>query len=372
MMVEYVSTMPPPREYAALVGGAPSRPALDRNARLRHHAPMQRWGFTFPFDGLPLHEHRDALREAEHLGYTDAWSSEIDGIDCFSPLVYAATCTENMRLGTAIANVYTRAPIALAISAMAVAEAAPGRSILGLGAGSSVIVEQWGGVPFDVPYRKVRDVNRLIKKAFTGEKVVETLETVRSDGFRLSRTMVPPPPTYIAALRGGMLRLAGAESDGVIINWLGANDVPKVVAEAHKGAKNAGRDPSNVDVVCRIFVCMIEEDAIIDFLGRRMIAAYLNVPVYAQFHEWLGRGDLLRPMWEAWGAGDRKAATAAIPRNVIDDVLIYGDADTCRRKVQAYVDNGVTTPVLSFIATSGDPKARAEQTLAMLRALAPR
>ena len=332
---------------------------------------MQRWGFTFPFDGLPLHEHRDALREAERLGYTDAWSSEIDGIDCFSPLVYAATCTERMRLGTAIANVYTRAPIALAISAMAVAEAAPGRSILGLGAGSSVIVEQWGGVPFDVPYRKVRDVNRLIKKAFTGEKVVETLETVRSDGFRLSRTMAPPPPTYIAALRGGMLRLAGAESDGVIINWLGANDVPKVVAEAHKGAKSAGRDPSNVDVVCRIFVCMIEEDAIVDFLGRRMIAAYLNVPVYAQFHEWLGRGDALRPMWEAWQSGDRKAATAAIPRQVIDDVLIYGDADTCRGKVQAYVDNGVTTPVLSFIATSGDPKQRAEQSLAMLRSLAP-
>jgi probable F420-dependent oxidoreductase len=332
---------------------------------------MQRWGFTFPFDGLPLHAHADALREAERVGYTDGWSSEIDGIDCFSPLVYAATCTERMRLGTAIANVYTRAPIALAVSAMAVAEAAPGRSILGLGAGSSVIVEQWGGVPFDVPFRKVRDVNRLVRKAFSGEKVVETLETVRSNGFRLSRTLAAPPPTYIAALRGRMLRLAGAESEGAIINWLGAKDVPRVVAEARKGAESAGKDPDALDIVCRIFVCMIEEDAVIDFLGRRMIAAYLNVPVYAQFHQWLGRGDALRPMWEAWQSGDRKAATAAIPRQVIDEVLIYGNAATCRKKIQAYVENGVTTPVLNFISTGATPEQRAEQTLGMLRALAP-
>lgn len=333
---------------------------------------MQRWGFTFPFDGLPLHAHREALQEAERLGYTDAWSYEIDGIDCFSPLAYAATCTEKLRLGTAIANVYTRAPLTLAISAMGIAEAAPGRFALGLGAGSSVIVEQWSGVKFELPYRKVRDVNRLVRKAFSGEKVVESMETVQANGFRLSRALAPPPPTYIAALRARMLQLAGAEADGVIINWLGAEDVPKVVAEARKGAHAAGRDAGSLDVVCRIFVCMIEDDALIDFIGRRMVAAYLNVPVYAQFHEWLGRGDALRPMWDAWRSGDRKTATSVIPRRVIDDVLIYGDAATCMRKIQAYVDNGVTTPVLNFMPTTGDPNARAEQSLGMMRALAPR
>jgi hypothetical protein len=39
--------------------------------------------------------------------------------------------------------------------------------------------------------------------------------------------------------------------------------------------------------------------------------------------------------------------------------------------VQEYVDNGVTTPVLSLISTGADAKQRAEQTLHMLRALAP-
>ena len=333
---------------------------------------MARWGFTFPFDGMPLHAHKDALQEAEHLGYTDAWSYEVDGVDCFTPLALAGAWTENLRLGTAIANVYTRAPLALAVSAMAVAEAAPGRFALGIGAGSSVIVEQWGGVPFETPYRKVRDVASIVKKMFTGEKVVESLETARSNGFRLSRRLVEPPPVYIAALRARMLRLAGAEADGVIINWLGANDVPQVVAEARKGAERAGRDPSKLEVVCRIFVCLSTEDAMVDFLGRRAVAAYLNVPVYAAFQEWLGRADALRPMWEAWGAGDRKQATAVIPRPVIDDLLVHGDADTCMKKIQAYVDNGVTVPVLNFMPLAADPKQRFEHSLSMMRALAPR
>jgi probable F420-dependent oxidoreductase len=333
---------------------------------------MARYGFTFPLDGLPLHDHKDALQEAERLGYTDAWSYEIDGVDCFTPLALAAAWTEKLRLGTAIANVYTRAPLTLAISANAIAEAAPGRFALGLGAGSSVIVERWGGVPFDLPYRKVRDVNRLVQEMLRGEKVTAQLETARSDGFRLSRRLAPAPPVYIAALRERMLQLAGAESEGAIINWLGAGDVPKCVAAARAGATHAGRDPDRLEVVCRIFVAMIEDENVVDFLGRRMIAAYLNVPVYAAFHEWLGNADALRPMWQAWDAGDRKAATAAIRRETIEKLLIYGDAETCRKKIQAYVDNGVTVPVLNFIPTAMDPAGRAQQSLEMLRALAPR
>jgi alkanesulfonate monooxygenase SsuD/methylene tetrahydromethanopterin reductase-like flavin-dependent oxidoreductase (luciferase family) len=169
-----------------------------------------------------------------------------------------------------------------------------------------------------------------------------------------------------------MLELAGAEADGVIINWLSAGDVPKVVAAARRGAEKAGRDPDKIDVVARIFVCMSEDDAFVDFLGRRSVAAYLNVPVYAKFHEWLGRSDALRPMWDAWKAGDRKAATANIPRPVIDDLLIHGNAETCRRKVQEYVDNGVTTPIVNFMPTTADPAQRAAQSVEMLRALAPK
>ena len=64
--------------------------------------------------------------------------------------------------------------------------------------------------------------------------------------------------------------------------------------------------------------------------GRFAIAAYLNVPVYAAFHEWLGRGRRARPMWDAWKAGDRKAALAAIPDEVVDELIVHGSPRACR------------------------------------------
>ncbi|MBZ5590555.1 MAG: LLM class flavin-dependent oxidoreductase, partial [Acidobacteriia bacterium] len=63
----------------------------------------KRWSLSVPFDGFSLAEHGDLAREAERLGYTDAWSFEVDGIDCFSPLVVIAAATR-LRVGTAIAN----------------------------------------------------------------------------------------------------------------------------------------------------------------------------------------------------------------------------------------------------------------------------
>jgi alkanesulfonate monooxygenase SsuD/methylene tetrahydromethanopterin reductase-like flavin-dependent oxidoreductase (luciferase family) len=140
-----------------------------------------------------------------------------------------------------------------------------------------------------------------------------------------------------------MLRLAGREGDGAIINWLGADDVPKVVSEVGPGK----------EVVARIFVFPSEDTDAVRTAGRRMVAAYLNVPVYAAFHEWLGRGPLLEGMWSEWKAGDRRAALAAIPDEVVDALVIHGTPSAVKAQVQRYVDNGVTTPVLAIVGSGG-------------------
>ena len=80
-----------------------------------------------------------------------------------------------------------------------------------------------------------------------------------------------------------------------------------------------------------------------------MIAAYLNVGVYAEFHRWLGRGKVLEPMWDAWQAGNRKAALAAIPDEVVDALVVHGSDDACRAHVGRYVANGVDIPVMAVI-----------------------
>ncbi|HEY7295040.1 MAG TPA: LLM class flavin-dependent oxidoreductase, partial [Dehalococcoidia bacterium] len=84
-------------------------------------AERQRWGFSLPLEGLSLAEHRRVIAEAEAGGFTDAWSLEVDGIDCFTPLAAAAAWSERLTVGSAIANVYTRTPSVLAMQAAALA-----------------------------------------------------------------------------------------------------------------------------------------------------------------------------------------------------------------------------------------------------------
>ena len=302
---------------------------------------MDRYGITIPFDGVPLADQREWFEECAQLGYTDLWSSEANGTDGFTPLAYAAACVPNVRLGTAIVPAFTRGPAIMAQSVAAVAEAAPGRFVFGIGTSSDVIVERWNGIPFEEPYKRTRDMVRFLKAALTGEKVDQVYDSFTVKGFRLGRKLdaASIPPILVAALRPGMLRLAGREGDGAIINWLSAQDVTQVVPEVGKGK----------EIVARLFVCPSEDADAVRSMGRFAIAAYLNVPVYAAFHEWLGRGPELQDMWDAWKAGDRKAATAAIPDEVVDELIIHGSPQQCRDHIARYVANGVTTPVLAVM-----------------------
>ncbi|MFC3740637.1 LLM class F420-dependent oxidoreductase [Paractinoplanes deccanensis] len=306
---------------------------------------------TVPLAGVPLADHAALYAALDEAGYTDVWSSEVNGSDAFTPLTLAAAWQPRLRLGTAIAPVFTRGPGLLAMTAAALAEAAPGRFQLGIGASSPVVVGDWNAADFTEPYERSRDMLRFLKPALAGELVDGEFETFTVRRFRLERPPASPPPILLAALRPGMLRLAAAEADGVILNWLSAGDVPTALAELRGAAEG-------FEVAARIFVCPTGDAAHARAIGRRMIAAYLTVPAYAAFHRWLGRGEILKPMWDAWSAGDRKGALAAIPDEVVDDLIVHGTPEECRGRVESYAAAGVTVPVMALLPTpalsSGD------------------
>ncbi len=313
-----------------------------------------RWGITLPLPGHPLTEQREILSSLAGLGYTDAWSSELNGVDAFTPLVLASQWTDQLRFGTAIAAIYTRGPALLAMTAATLADLAPGRFVLGIGTSTRVVVEQWNAVPFDAPYRRSRDTLRFLRAALTGQKVTERYETFTVNGFRLERPPAVVPGLALAALRPQMVKLAAAEAGAAITNWLSPADMP-AVREA------AGED---CELVARIFVCPTTDADLARTIGRRLLTGYLTVPAYAAFHEWLGRGALLKPMHEAWAAGDRRGAGAAIPDQVVDDLVIHGDLATCSDRVDAYRAAGLDTPVIAIIPPPGLDVAEAVRGLA--------
>lgn len=305
---------------------------------------MGRYGMTVPFDGIPLSEQGVLFAELADLGYTDLWSSEANGTDAFTPLALASVHAPSMRLGTAIVPAYTRGPALMAMSVAALAEAAPGRVAFGIGTSSNVIVERWNDIPFEKPFQQTRDMVRFLRSSLAGEKVTEDYESFSVKGFKLGRVPAVQPQILVAALRQGMLELAGRESDGAIINWLSADDVATVAPIVA-----AAGDGTPKEVVARIFVCPSTDTDTVRGMARFAIAAYLNVPVYAAFHEWLGRGDRLKGMWDAWQAGDRKAATAAIPDDVVDELIVHGSPGACREHLERYYENGVTTSAVAIM-----------------------
>jgi probable F420-dependent oxidoreductase len=331
--------------------------------------PQTRWGLTIPVLGHGLAEHAEIVREAEGLGYTDLWSFETSGIDGFSPLVHAACHTTQARLGTAIVSTFTRGPAILAMSATACAQAAPGRFVLGLGASTEVIVQSWNGISYSRPVSHVRETVRRVRAALAGERM--SLTEGERGSFRLDSAPQQPVPIYVAALRPGMLRLAGAIGDGVIINFLPASAVRRVLAEVRLGAEEAGRDPDVIDVVARLFVCTDAPSDERALAARFVLAVYIVSPPYAAFLRWLGLGALIEPVIQRWQAGDRPGALAAISDELVDQLLIVGDVEHARARVGEYRDAGVRVPCLAPFSGAADRGERRASVRRMGRELAP-
>ena len=316
-----------------------------------------RWGLTLPFAGVGLADSEPLVRQAEGAGYEDLWTGDTSGPDGFTPLALAAAWTERPRLGTGIVNPFTRGPAVLAQHAAALQDASGGRFVLGLGSSSNVIVERWNGVPFEKPLSKVREAVERLRPVLAGER--------GHGGFKLEQPPAQPVPIYVAALRERMLRLAGEVADGCFVNFLPVSAVATVVEQIRAGESAAGKPAGSVDVVCRFMNIPQPRDEAIG-LARWMFAAYATVPVYTAFFRWLGWGEELDPMVEAWGQGDRQRALELAPDRLIDEIFVFGDAGQQRERLARFADGGITTFVLTPI-TSPDDLPRVIDALAPTR-----
>ena len=334
------------------------------DAALRH-------GLTIPLFGYTLREHGDIVREAEELGYTDLWSFETAGIDGFSPLVYAAAFAQRARLGTAIVSAYTRGPSTLAMSAAAVEQAAPGRFVLGIGSSTEAIVTGWNGIPFSRPVSTVRETIRRVRQALNGERMA--LSEGARGAFKLDARPSTPVPIYGGALRAGMLRMVGEVADGVVINFLPPSAVPTVIAELRAGASAAGRDPDALDVVCRHMLCADGLDDETRAVGRFVLAVYVTSPPYEAFLRWIGMGELIDPVLERWRSGDRAGALAAMSDELLTSLMVVGDVDQCRERLEEYRAAGVRVPCIAPFSGRQDARGsvlRAMRELSPARAFA--
>jgi probable F420-dependent oxidoreductase len=288
-----------------------------------------------------------AARRMEELGYDSVWIADTGaGPDAFVVATAVADVTTRLRIGTAVIPIYTRTPSVFAGAAGSVAQLAPGRFVLGLGASSETIVASWGGVPFEKPLAHMREAVAILRQMLAGERVTFEGKRLRTRGFRLVAPPPKPVPIYLAALMPPMLELAGELADGVILNMMPLEAVPRMLEHVRRGAERAGRDPQTIEVVARFQVIVTDDPVAARGAVRHMLGPYFATSVYNRFAAWCGFVDEAREILAAWQAKDRARNLAAVTDAMIDRIAIIGSVDACRQRLRAFHAAGVTTPMV--------------------------
>ncbi|BAJ31762.1 MULTISPECIES: LLM class F420-dependent oxidoreductase [Kitasatospora] len=326
-------------------------------------APVPAWGITLPLPGLTLDRHRRLVERLPDLGYGDVWSAEGGGTDAFTPLAATAAWSQRLRIATGIVPVHTRGPAVLAQTAATLAQLAPGRVLLGIGASVPAHVTDINGIPFDEPFKRTRDVLRFLTAALRGEHVAGDFDTFSIAGYRLPHPPARPVKVILGALRPGMLRLGFTEGDGAITNLLRARDLPKVLDAV-------GPQPPGKELVVKVFVCPTEDAGYARRAARPFLAWILNREPYRRFHEWLGNGDLLAETHRRWAAGDHPGAQRALPDALVDDLFLHGPPERIRERLREFLLPGVTAVQL-YVSPPPDALAVPERLFDLLARLGP-
>jgi F420-dependent oxidoreductase-like protein len=307
---------------------------------------------------------------AEELGYDSIWIPEAWAYEQFQLLTEIALKTTRLKLATGIANVYSRSPGLLAMSAATLDEISEGRAIIGLGTSGKLVIENFHGVPYSKPLTRLRDTIRILRALWAGERLTPELTSLfEARHFKLEMTPRRASiPIYVASLQDKAISSIGALADGWLPTFWPYQHLDDGIALIAAGARGAGRDASAIDVAPFVGVVPMDDRDMARSLIKPMVSFYIGgmgTYYHAMFcrYGFQENADLVRDLYNS---GKRREATAAVSDELIDAIAICGPAAFCRERLQDWHRNGVGTALINL--PTGMP---AEITDQLLRDVAP-
>ena len=304
-----------------------------------------------PVDRIGL----DYVREAERLGVDKAWVPEAWAYEATTQIGAAAAVTERIRLGTGIAQVGTRTPALLSMTALTLQKISGGRFILGLGTSGPQVMEGFHGVRFDRPVARTRETIDIIRMASRGDRLeyngdIYQLPLPSGEGKAI-RTWADKAhvPIYLASLGPANLRLTGSAADGWIGNSFFCETADVFLDEIRAGAESSGRTLDDIDLTVSVGVEFTDD---VEAAGRRhadgfaftfgaMGSAKSNF--YNNAFSRQGWGDDVAAVQSLWVSGDRKAAAARVPVEIGLGQNLIGPPEEVRRRLRQYRDCGINS-----------------------------
>ena len=289
-----------------------------------------------------LHELAGLARDAERQGFSAAFIAETQlRRDAVSPLAAMLLATTRLVVGSAAVNVFTRGAALLAVTWATLAEAAPGRALLGLGVGSASTLEQQG---FEVsrPISRLREYTEAIRLLWTGNPVTYQGKSVTLCSARLEVRPDPVPQIFHCVGGPQALRSAARHADGIILDvFLPPSEVARMIRQVHDGAGGSFTG----EIGAGLMVSVADDWRAAADRMRPTLARYLSR--FPELTREMGISEeLVARITSTVSRDGPDAAAGLLTDDLVDAVAVCGTAERCRKRIAAYRATGVTLPVL--------------------------
>jgi probable F420-dependent oxidoreductase len=300
---------------------------------------------------------------ADRAGFASVFTIEFFNRHGYAPLGAIAQATSRVRIGTGIANAFTRSPLLHASAAMDLDELSGGRMVLGLGSATRRMNEDWYDVPFSAPAPRMEELVHLIRAAVAAQ---------RGMGFRwegkhwqlnvpiYARPLAPRDsiPIWVAAVNRGMIAAAGRAADGLVGHPIATRRWHReVTLPGLREAEAAAKREAGACALKPYVMTSIQpkrEDAIRD--AKSQIGFYFTTALYHTILDLHGMREVGEKCRAALKTFDTAAMAAAIPDALVDEIAIACTPDEAVDRLAQW--NDLTDEALFYAPAVGVPPAR--------------
>ena len=305
---------------------------------------------------LPMNTIPDLARAAEAHGFDCAWGGEANNKDPTVMLSAIAAVTTRLKVGSAIYHILGRTPATLALQAMGLDELSGGRFLLGIGS-SNPTIAKWHGQSFDRPLSRIQEYIEITRAAMRGEKLNFEGKFFTAQNFKMAfKPSGRSIPIYVAAFGPKMTRLAGRISDGVLINMANPTEISRIAAEVKAGAQEAGKDPSKMEIICKIRCSIAPNYGVAREALSHALTYYALADYYRELLGRMGFVEEVEAMRAAWKTGGFHAARALISDRMFNSLPLVAatSAPEVVEQIRPYIEAGATRIILPYVAASDD------------------
>lgn len=271
--------------------------------------------------------------------------------DVFAILSACAVATDQIKLGTGVAIIYNRAPVAMALGAASLDTISKGRALLGLGIGHRSIVEdQVAGIPYERPVQRLREYTEIVRELIRDGELAYRGKIFSLDYKPWVKFFRPHIPILHSPFVEAAAKRAGALADGTLHTCVTPDRLRQHAQWVAEGARDAGRDPAAIELGAYLWTIVAPDQATRD-TGRHLIKSQIawyagELPLYANLLRQSGFAENVDHVAAIWQSGDQAAAISAVADEIVDLVGLVGDLDHCRARIQEYRDAGLHRPVI--------------------------